>query len=82
MIKDSQLIMGKTTYLNLLLIWFMFSVPVTSETLKGYYFKDNLLDMRFGPENGYADYETGIPIPDSVSNNITIFRSRYTPLLD
>ena len=60
----------------------MFSVPVTSETLKGYYFKDNLLDMRFGPENGYADYETGIPIPDSVSNNITIFRSRYTPLLD
>ena len=49
----------------------MFSVPVTSETLKGYYFKDNLLDMRFGPENGYADYETGIPIPDSVSNNIT-----------
>ena len=43
-------------------------VPCICKNLKGYYFKDNLLDMRFGPENGYLDFDTGLPIPDTVSH--------------
>ena len=31
-----------------------------SQDLKGIKFEDNLLEARFGPENGYAVYNTGL----------------------
>ena len=34
--------------------------------LSGYHFRDNKIDMRFGPENGYATFNTGKPIPEQV----------------
>ena len=34
--------------------------------LTGHHFQDNLLEERFGPENGYTSYTTGSPIPDQV----------------
>ena len=36
-------------------------------TLQGYHFMDNLLEQRFGPQNGHAVFNTGIPIPDQIS---------------
>ena len=33
--------------------------PCESQDLKGFQFEDNLLEARFGPENGYAIYDTG-----------------------
>ena len=30
------------------------------QDLKGLKFEDNLLEARFGPENGYAVYDTGM----------------------
>ena len=54
-------------YMLQLLLTVTIGVPCTCKNLKGYYFKDNLLDMRFGPENGYVDFDTGLPIPEEVS---------------
>ena len=31
-----------------------------SENMIGFKFEDNLLEDRFGPENGYAIYDTGL----------------------
>ena len=33
--------------------------PCESQDLKGFQFEDNFLEARFGPENGYAIYDTG-----------------------
>ena len=37
------------------------------EVLTGYHFMDNQLEKRFGPDNGYATFDTGKPIPDQVA---------------
>ena len=37
------------------------------QNYKGFHFKDNLLEERFGPDNGYGDYEFDIPIPNFVN---------------
>ena len=37
------------------------------EVLTGYHFMDNMLEKRFGPDNGYATFDTGKPIPDQVA---------------
>jgi hypothetical protein len=37
------------------------------DVLTGYHFMDNQLEKRFGPDNGYATYNTGKPIPDQVA---------------
>ena len=39
----------------------------SEQVLKGFHFQDNLIDSRFGPENGYATFNTGNPIPDQVT---------------
>ena len=55
---------GMTSWLVLfvkLLAW-----EASGQTLKGYHFLDNQLDLRFGSENGYATFNTGKPIPDQV----------------
>ena len=38
----------------------LFIRPCQSQDLKGFIFEDNLLEARFGPENGYAVYDTGM----------------------
>ena len=38
----------------------LFIRPCQSQDLKGLKFEDNLLEARFGPENGYAVYDTGM----------------------
>ena len=37
------------------------------DVLTGYHFMDNQLEKRFGPDNGYATFNTGKPIPDQVT---------------
>ena len=34
--------------------------PCQSQELKGLKYEDNLLEARFGPENGYAIFDTGL----------------------
>ena len=41
-------------------------VDCSERMLSGYHFLDNQLEDRFGPDNGYATYDTGVPIPDQV----------------
>ena len=41
-------------------------VDCSERMLSGYQFLDNQLEDRFGPDNGYATYDTGVPIPDQV----------------
>ena len=50
----------------LLLLLLLLPWPSQSEPLSGYHFQDNLLEERFGPENGYTTVNTGRPIPDQV----------------
>ena len=38
----------------------LFICRCQSQDLKGLKFEDNLLEARFGPENGYAVYDTGL----------------------
>lgn len=44
-----------------MIFWFLLFIisPCQSQTLKGFKFEDNLIEARFGPENGYAIYDTG-----------------------
>ena len=42
------------------------------KALTGYHFKDNESEKRFGPDNGYATFNTGKPIPDQVSQCIVL----------
>ena len=37
----------------------LFFCSCESQNLKGFKFEDNLLEARFGPENGYAIYDPG-----------------------
>ena len=60
------------------LITFTMSVMVVNASEKlfsGYHFLDNQLESRFGPDNGYATYDTGKRIPDQViwRGNLLIF---------
>ena len=41
-------------------------VAGVEEVLTGYHFVDNELEKRFGPDNGYASFNTENPIPDQV----------------
>ena len=52
--------------LKVLLLSQVLGSPGLGQVLKGYHFLDNQLDDRFGPENGYATFNTGNPIPDQV----------------
>ena len=56
--------------LGLMKIWLFCQILIpqcSSEILlKGLHFLDNELESRFGPENGYATFNTGQPIPDQV----------------
>ena len=63
--------MTATGWDEMLPLAFLFSLMAQSsmgQTYNGFHFMDNLLPERFGPENGYADYEFDIPIPDLVQN--------------
>ena len=44
----------------ILFVFLLFSCLCESQNLKGFEFKDNLLEARFGPENGYAIYDPGM----------------------
>ena len=44
----------------ILCLLLLFICPCQSQDLKGLKFEDNLLEARFGPENGYAVYDTGL----------------------
>ena len=37
----------------------LFFCQCKSQNINGFKFEDNLLEARFGPENGYAIYDTG-----------------------
>ena len=47
-------------------VMMMMVVDCSERILSGYQFLDNQLEDRFGPDNGYATYDTGVPIPDQV----------------
>ena len=51
-----------------LLFHFVVATYAAEELLKGLNFEDNLIDSRFGPENGYVTFNTQQPIPDKVNN--------------
>ena len=44
-----------------MIFWILifFINPCQSQNLKGLKYEDNLLEARFGPENGYAIFDTG-----------------------
>ena len=54
---------------SLLLLCFLPSLAQAGQVLAGYHFQDNLLEQRFGPQNGYTTFTTGRPIPDQVKMN-------------
>ena len=37
-------------------------VSCLEDVLTGYHFMDNQLEKRFGPDNGYATFDTGKPM--------------------
>ena len=47
-------------------------VDGSEKTFSGYHFMDNQLEDRFGPDNGYATYNTGVAIPDQVILSYTV----------
>ena len=54
---------------------------MSGQVLKGYHFLDNKVETRFGPDNGYATYNTGIAIPAQVILSLylylTIFKNVF-----
>ena len=58
--------MGLTYGILFTLIIRLLIVKGSEELLSGFHFLDNELETRFGPDNGHATYNTGIPIPDQV----------------
>lgn len=44
------------------ILWFilLFFCQCKCQNMIGFEFEDNLLEDRFGPENGYAIYDTGL----------------------
>ena len=51
----------------LLLLCCLPGLTQAGQVLAGYHFQDNLLQERFGPQNGYTTFMTGRPVPDQVS---------------
>ena len=66
-------------------IWLLSQVLILKgegQVLKGFHYLDNQLDTRFGPENGYATFNTGQPIPDQVNNFLLKIELYRTFVLD
>ena len=64
-IKEASLLV--VSAVAMLLLFLLLPCLSFSQPLAGYHFQDNLLEQRFGPENGYTTFNTGRPIPDQVS---------------
>ena len=60
--------------LRFLLFLFLHQIFICQgQNYKGFNFEDNLLEERFGPDNGYGVYQLDTPIPNLV--NLSFFYS-------
>ena len=67
-------LMMKNKKLRLLFILFLNQILICQgQNYKGFNFEDNLLEERFGPDNGYGVYQLDTPIPNLV--NLSFFYS-------
>ena len=58
----------KNKNLRMFLILFLHQISICQgQNYKGFHFEDNLLEERFGPDNGYGVYQFDTPIPDFVN---------------
>ena len=61
-------LMMKNKKHRLFLILFLYQISICQgQNYKGFHFEDNLLEERFGPDNGYGVYHFDIPIPNFVN---------------